>query len=141
MALSRANPSVAFRALASLLLLAGGLLVAGCSAMGRESDLRLARPLRDDGVLAGKLGDDLSDAARAKAAEAEFRALESGQTGAPVVWKLSDTVYGSVVPQQPYSVGSINCRRYSHTISVAGENRAASGTACRQEDGSWRPLS
>lgn len=122
-------------------LMAALIVLAGCSASRGGPELRLAVPLKDAGVLSGKLGAGLPEQALARAAEAEYRALEGGQTGAPVAWKHSDAVFGSVVPQQPYSVGSINCRRYSHTISVSGETRAASGTACRQENGSWRPLS
>ena len=127
---------------ARLSTLVVGLVLCGCVSVGGGGlEQKLALPLKDGGLIAGKLGAGLSEAARNKAAEAEYRALETGQTGAPVAWKLSDTVFGSVVPQQPFSVGSIDCRRYSHTISFAGETRAASGTACRQENGSWRPLS
>jgi len=95
----------------------------------------------DRGVLSGKLGDTLDPKARKLAAEAEYRALESGQTGLPVPWKLSDKVFGNVIPQQPYSVGSVNCRRYVHTINAKGEVRSAAGTACRGDDGVWSPLS
>ncbi len=114
-------------------------LVTGCAAMGESPSAKLALPLRD-GILAGEIGTGLSEAARRNAAEAEFRALEGGQTGAPVAWKISDTVQGSVVPQQPFAVGSANCRRYSHSITSGGQVRTATGTACRREDGIWRPL-
>jgi len=122
----------------ALLLLAA---VAGCGANARDRGVStVALSLKERGVLAGPLGSSLNDAALAKAADAEYRALEGGQTGVPVAWRVSDAVFGAVVPQQPFSVGPANCRRYSHSVTVSGQTRSASGTACRQEDGSWRPL-
>jgi surface antigen len=105
------------------------LVLSGCSTLESSDTVRL---------LAGDLGAELPDKAKKRAADAEYRALEAGQTGAPVTWKLAE-VQGSVVPQQPYSVGSTNCRRYTHTITQDGMARSATGTACRR-DGVWRPL-
>jgi surface antigen len=113
------------------------LVLSGCSTLESSDTVRLAAPLRE-GILAGDLGAELPDKAKKRAADAEYRALEAGQTGAPVTWKLAE-VQGSVVPQQPYSVGSTNCRRYTHTITQDGMARSATGTACRR-DGVWRPL-
>ncbi len=116
-------------------------VLAGCSSFTADSEsTALIEPL-NDGVLAGELGNTLSANARRRAAEAEYRALESGQTGMPVPWKVSDNLYGSVVPQQPYSVGSSNCRRYVHTVTEKGAVRSAAGTACRNDEGIWQPLS
>ena len=114
------------------------LTLAGCATTGSGDTARLAAPLRD-GILAGDLGTNLPDKARKRAADAEYKALEGGQTGAPVTWKVAD-IQGTVVPQQPYSVGSTNCRRYTHTITQDGAARSATGTACRR-DGVWKPLS
>ena len=121
--------------------IAGTAILAGCASVASGAVNNLVEPLRSQGILAGQLGQGLPQDAVARAAEAEYRALEAGQTGAPTAWRSSDRIFGSVVPQQPYSVGPSNCRRYSHTISVNGESRQASGTACRQGNGSWRPLS
>lgn len=100
----------------------------------------LVKPL-SQGVVNGELGDMLNANARMKAAEAEYKALETGQTGMAVEWRVSDTVFGKVVPQQPYTVGKTDCRRYVHTVSSRGEVRSAAGTACRGEDGVWQPVS
>ncbi len=126
------------RAIATAFCLSVAVLT-GCSTMVDGSSAKLSVPLRE-GILAGDIGTGLSETAKRSAADAEFRALEGGQTGAPVAWKISDTVQGSVVPQQPYAVGSANCRRYSHSITSSGQVRTATGTACRREDGIWRPL-
>ena len=58
-----------------------------------------------------------------------------------MAWKASADVFGSVVPQQPFTVGATNCRRYAHTVSVSGRVTSAAATACRGEDGVWAPLS
>lgn len=122
------------------LALAAMLGLQACDTTNAQVPALAVRSL-DRGVLSGNLGDALDPKARKLAAEAEYRALESGQTGLPVSWKLTDRVYGNVVPQQPYSVGSVNCRRYVHTINAKGDVRSATGTACRGEDGIWLPLS
>jgi surface antigen len=116
------------------------LAVSGCTTLDTSGTTRISAPLRD-GVLAGDIGTGLSERARKKAAEAEYKALEGGRAGVPVAWRLNETLQGSVVPEQPYSVGAANCRRYTHSISQDGEVRSATGTACRREDGVWRPLS
>ena len=127
---------ISLRNLTSLAVAA--LLLAGCATPDSSDTMKLAAPLRE-GILAGDLGTQLPDRAKKRAADAEYKALEGGQTGAPVNWKMAD-VQGTVVPQQPYSVGSTNCRRYTHTITQDGIARSATGTACRR-DGVWRPLS
>ena len=126
----------AFRYLPAVVLL---LSLSGCDSFGASASANLSLALRG-GILSGDLGAGLPENARRSAADAEYRALEGGQTNAPVAWKISDTLQGSVVPQQPYAVGSANCRRYTHTITQAGAIRTATGTACRREDGVWRPL-
>jgi surface antigen len=114
-------------------------VLTGCASLDNSAAARVAAPLRD-GIIAGELGQDLPERARNRAVETEYKALEGGLTGAPVEWRSGD-IQGTVTPQQPYSVGSINCRRYTHTITQDGRARSATGTACRREDGSWRPLS
>jgi surface antigen len=75
------------------------------------------------------------------ALEAEYRALEYTQSGQPATWKSDRSGrYGTVVAAQPYRVGSQDCRQYSHTVFFSGQSRNARGTACRNPDGSWTPL-
>ena len=47
---------------------------------------------------------------------------------------------GSVTAAQPYRVGSQDCRQYTQTVNAGGQSRSARGTACRNPDGSWTPL-
>jgi surface antigen len=38
----------------------------------------------------------------------------------------------------PYvRVNLIDCRDFTHTVTVGGQNYARKGTACREADGSW----
>lgn len=93
------------------------------------------------GLVGGRIGQGLGERDRAAALEAEYRALEYTPSGRPVTWKGSQaTIYGEVTAAQPYRVGSQDCRQYSHTIYVGGQPRTARGTACRNPDGSWTPL-
>lgn len=93
------------------------------------------------GLIGGRIGSGLSDADRRTALEAEYRALEYTQSGRPVTWKGSEAnLYGEVTAAQPYRVGSQDCRQYTHVVYVGGQPRTARGTACRNADGSWTPL-
>ena len=48
--------------------------------------------------------------------------------------------YGEVVAAQPYRVGSQDCRQYTQTVFTGTAGATARGTACRNADGSWTPL-
>ena len=93
----------------------------------------------DGGLIGGSIGGGLSDSDRRKALEAEYRALEYGQGGQTVAWK-GEGRSGEVVAAQPYRVGSQDCRQYSQTVFTTGTPLTARGTACRNADGSWTPL-
>ncbi len=93
------------------------------------------------GLVGNNVGRKLDYGSRQSALSAEHNALEYGTPGAPVNWQgTGGRTYGTVVPQQTYQVGSSNCRRYTHTIYIDGRPETASGTACRNADGSWTPL-
>ena len=93
----------------------------------------------DGGLIGGSIGANLSQGDRRTALQAEYRALEYTPGGKAVDWQGSG-VTGSVIAAQPYRVGSQDCRQYTHTISRGGQNQTARGTACRNPDGSWTPL-
>ncbi len=93
------------------------------------------------GLVGGQIGAGMNERDRRIALEAEYRALEYTQSGQPITWKSSrSSLYGTVVAAQPYRVGSQDCRQYSHTVFTGGQSRNARGTACRNADGSWTPL-
>lgn len=92
------------------------------------------------GIIGENIGRRLDDNSRQAALEAEYNALERGRAGQPVPWQGNNGYYGQVVPQQTYQVGSQNCRRYTHTVYIDGTPQQATGTACRNPDGTWTPL-
>ncbi|RTL94218.1 MAG: hypothetical protein EKK31_31070 [Hyphomicrobiales bacterium] len=93
------------------------------------------------GLIGGSIGSGLSDAEKRKGLEAEYKALEYNTSGQKVAWKSdSSSHYGEVVAAQPYRVGSQDCRQYTHTVYTNGAGVTARGTACRNADGSWTPL-
>ena len=131
-------------------------LMAGCSAssqsarngdnplqVGRSGQWPITGKPADEllaGILGSEFGEGLSKASLKTALETEYVALEKGQTGAAVFWKGSGTTSGTIIPQQVYEVGTSKCRRYQHTITKSVTKRSATGTACRNPDGIWKPL-
>lgn len=89
--------------------------------------------------LVGQLGVDLGRDRR-RALEAEYSALEHTPAGRAVPWKGDGRWSGEVVAAQPYRVGSQDCRQYLHRLLDGQQAREARGTACRNADGSWTPL-
>ena len=58
---------------------------------------------------------------RMYAQQAEYDALERGQSGCPRHWRNPDNGrYGEMVPGRPYKRGVIDCRDYTHTIYIDG---------------------
>lgn len=96
-----------------------------------------------DGGLIGRTNTP-SITARDKsiALQSEYRALEYTAPAQPVYWQSENgRLSGSVIPSQPYRVGSQDCRQYAHLITVNGTTLEQNGTACRNQDGSWSLLS
>lgn len=118
------------------------LVLAGCNTAGTSTPalglVEAGEP--DNSPIASFAGQGLSTSAQKKAAEAEFRALEYGRTGIPVMWKEGGS-RGEVTPGAPYQVNASSCRDYSHMVSIDG-GPAVSGraTACRQASGPWRTV-
>lgn len=93
------------------------------------------------GLIGGSIGAGLSSDEKARALEAEYRALEYSQAGQKVAWKGdSASIYGEAAAAQAYRVGSQDCRQFTQTVYRNGQSRIARGTACRNADGSWTPL-
>lgn len=93
----------------------------------------------EGGLIGGSIGQGLSQSDRRTALQAEYRALEYTPGGKAVDWQGSG-ISGSVTAAQPYRVGSQDCRQYTQTVNAGGQSRSARGTACRNADGSWTPL-
>jgi surface antigen len=130
-------------------LIASSLLVAGCGTTSRDA-VKSGGVIASNtsasyiaalggGVIGRQAGLSIGKADRQRALEAEYRALEAARGGQPVVWQGAG-ISGSVVAAAPFQVGSQNCRQYSHTVTVKGQDSVARGAACRNADGTWTPL-
>lgn len=91
------------------------------------------------GGIVSRSAVELSSSERQRALEAEYRALEAAPGGQPVTW-TGRSVSGQVVASAPYQVGAQNCRQYSHKLNDGGRQTEARGTACRNANGTWTPL-
>lgn len=90
------------------------------------------------GIVGSEIGRSMDAQDRRLAQEAEFDALERGQSGVSRQWRNPDNGrYGEVVPSRPYKRGAVDCRDYTHKIYVDGRPQAMRGTACRNPDGTW----
>jgi surface antigen len=93
------------------------------------------------GLIGQKLGAGFDASDKPLALEAEYKALEETPAGQKSIWtNPKNNNGGEVTAAQPYRVGSQNCRQYSHTFFIKGVTQTAKGTACRNSDGSWTPL-
>ncbi|MBD8874876.1 RT0821/Lpp0805 family surface protein [Roseibium polysiphoniae] len=75
-------------------------------------------------------------------AEAQKRALRARANGVAVSWQNEETGRsGQVRPGPVYQVNDTSCREFTHEMILNGAALTSRGTACRQEDGSWKTLS
>ena len=79
----------------------------------------------------------LSEKSRAQAAGAQFNALQFGRVGAPRNWVGDSGQSGSVTVGPYVRVNLIDCRDFTHTVTIGGQDYVKKGTACREADGSW----
>jgi surface antigen len=79
----------------------------------------------------------LSAKSRTEAAGAQFNALQFGRVGAPRNW-VGDNGQSGAVTVGPYvRVNLIDCRDFTHAVTIGAQNFVKKGTACRETDGSW----
>lgn len=94
------------------------------------------------GLIGNRIGAAMDDEDKKLAYSAQMRALETGPSGAPVAWRNPDSGrYGSIVPGPAYQQQGMQCRQYTHTIYIDGKPQTARGSACRNPDGTWNPVS
>ena len=92
-------------------------------------------------MVGGEIGRRLDEADQRALYDAQHKALEFGNPGAPVAWSNPKSGHrGEVVPGPGYKVNAFNCRDYTNTIFIDGQPQVARGTACRQPDGTWKPI-
>ena len=141
-----------------LVILSSLLAVSGCTTTGMNSGPLSVAPTGQNvsnngkvaatiitamngGLVGGAVGSTLTAREKRSALEAEYKALEYTASGQPVTWKGEQAShFGEAVAAQPYRVGSQDCRQYTQTVNSGATPTVARGTACRNADGSWTPL-
>jgi surface antigen len=100
------------------------------------------------GVVAGGfLGNKIEAALDCKDQQYHYdttqNALETKKTGQAATWTNPDTGHsGKVTPTKTYtSAEGVPCRDFTQTIYVDGKYEEVKGSACRQPDGAWKPVS
>jgi surface antigen len=79
----------------------------------------------------------LSGKSRSEAASAQFNALQFGRVGAPRNWIGDGGASGQVTVGPYLRVNLVDCRDFTHSVTVKGVSYSRKGTACREVDGSW----
>ena len=91
-------------------------------------------------LLGSQVGSYMDEQDKMKMQQTSQRALETAKSGHTSTWRNPDSGNkGSVTPYQAYKNSNGQyCREYTQTITVGGKTHQGYGTACRQQDGSWK---
>jgi surface antigen len=89
------------------------------------------------GFFGGEIGRSLDEQSRQRAAYAQYQALEYGSQAN---WQTPNGPYGYTTPGPIYQVNAYSCRDFTQTIFIDGVPQTARGTACRNPDGTWTPV-
>ena len=94
------------------------------------------------GFLGNKVGKSLDCQDQQYHYDTTQNALETGKTGTTTKWVNPDTGHaGDVTPTRTYTSQGQPCRDFTQVIYIDGESEEIKGTACRQDDGTWKPVS
>jgi len=97
------------------------------------------------GVLAGgfagnQIGESLDCRDRQYNKSTAQDSLETQPAGSTSTWHNPDSGHdGSITPTRTYQRDDgIYCRDFEQTVTIDGKTEQATGTACRQSDGTWQ---
>jgi surface antigen len=112
----------------------GGCTTGGGGATGTGD----ARDLGPAGQLVGGyVGQQMSDQDRGRVR----LALDTSANNQPTSWQGEQGRSFKVTPVRTFTgEGGTRCRDFDTQTTVDGRHQKIRGTACRQPDGSWRPL-
>jgi len=126
-------------------LVLGALLagLTGCASMSGSDDAGRSAPPRalgsTDQLVPGYVGQQMAAPDR----ERVQLALERNGNYEPAAWQggQSGTTLFRVTPVRTFDgTGGNRCRDFDTQATIDGRLQKIRGTACRQADGSWRPL-
>lgn len=119
----------------------GGAVAGAQFGKGKGQLLGVAAGTMIGGLIGNEIGASLDRADKAYVMQASKQA-QSAPIGETVTWNNPESGNrGSITPVRDGRDTSGNyCREYQTTIIVGGEAQNAYGTACRQQDGSWKVI-
>lgn len=90
--------------------------------------------------IGSEVGRSLDRADRLAAERTTVSALEYNPDGQRSTWRNpNNNTSGYTEPIRTYQTTSgVDCRDYKTTVVIDGRSETATGTACRQSDGTWR---
>lgn len=90
--------------------------------------------------LGNEIGRSLDRADRISAERSTYDALETNPDGQRSSWQNPNTGHsGYTKPVRTWQTASgTYCRDYQTSVVIDGQTESATGTACRQEDGTWK---
>jgi len=120
-----------------------GGLVGSQFGSGTGNKVAIGAGVLAGGFLGNKVAKSMSCQDQAYHYDTTQNALENQQTGQSSTWTNPDTGHsGEVTPTKTYTAADgTPCREFSQTIYVDGKYEEVEGTACRQADGTWKPVS
>ena len=119
----------------------GGAVIGSQFGGGRGQLVGVALGTLAGAFLGREVGKSLDRADQAHMQRAET-AAQTAPVGQRISWSNPDSGNsGSVTPTREGRDQSGNqCREYQTTVTVGGKQEQAYGTACRQQDGSWKVI-
>lgn len=120
-----------------------GGLVGSQFGSGTGNKVAIGAGVLAGGFLGNKVAKSMTCKDQAYHYDTTQNALENQQTGQASTWTNPDTGHsGKVTPTKTYTAADgTPCREFSQTIYVDGKYEEVEGTACRQADGTWKPVS
>lgn len=90
--------------------------------------------------MGGEVGKSLDKADRMQLQRTTQDSLEYNKTGQASSWSNPDSGHGGTVTptRTVQTADNTPCREFESTVRIDGREETATGTACRQPDGSWR---
>jgi surface antigen len=115
---------------------AGGLIAAAASG----NPAAIAGGVILGGLLGGAIGNALDQKDKELAMKQAQQSLETSPTGQGGSWSNPDSGHsGTITPTRTYQESDgTHCREYRHDVVIDGKTQEATGTACRQADGTWK---
>ena len=125
---------------AALGAITGTALAYGLGKDSSKKNLWLIAGAAAGGLIGNNIGAKLDERDRLLLGETLQQTMEHGPTNSVGSWSNPDSGNsGTVTPTQTMlSANNQPCREFTTTVNIGGELSQAYGTACRQNDGSWK---